>query len=331
MIDSRDVRIHKPTTADLEWAETNYFSFYVPEESLNGCIYVLTRANVAATLSTIVLFQGFRRHHWEALYADSRMHLPMPQGDLDDYRLPNGLHVSATDPPRNYEVDYRGQDGTEIHFRFRGLMEPYDIHDPRMDPIAAAEQGKEFSWGTAYKGHFDLTGSIEGEFVLRGHRSAISCVSTMDHSWGPRPEVGLPNMSWFHAHFGEDLAVHCIFPCEPDDFASYGPLAHGYVLENGNVYGLVSGHGNARREHGQQMTMTIEVRDVRGRTLQLNGHAIATYPWTPWPAVVAFHSLNEWSLGGRLGYGECMDVFDVTGLAARQARSSIRSSRSDFR
>src|SRR6185503_5359555 len=47
MIDSRDVRLHKPTTSDLEWAETNYFSFYVPEESLNGCIYVLTRANVA--------------------------------------------------------------------------------------------------------------------------------------------------------------------------------------------------------------------------------------------------------------------------------------------
>jgi hypothetical protein len=188
-----------------------------------------------------------------------------------------------------------------------------------MDPIAAAEQGKEFSWGTAYKGHFDLTGSIEGELVLRGRRRAISCVSTMDHSWGPRPEVGLPNMSWFHAHFGEDLAVHCIFPCEPSDFASYGSLAHGYVLENGKVYGLATGRGTARRESGQQMTMAIEVTDVRGRTFELNGHAIATYPWVPWPAVVAFHSLNEWWLGGRRGYGECMDVFDVAGLTARRA------------
>jgi hypothetical protein len=126
-------------------------------------------------------------------------------------------------------------------------------------------------------------------------------------------------MSWFHAHFGEDLAVHCIFPCEPSDFASYGSLAHGYVLENGKVYGLATGRGTARRESGQQMTMAIEVTDVRGRTFELNGHAIATYPWVPWPAVVAFHSLNEWWLGGRRGYGECMDVFDVAGLTARRA------------
>jgi hypothetical protein len=136
-------------------------------------------------------------------------------------------------------------------------------------------------------------------------RRAISCVSTMDHSWGPRPEVS--NMSWFHAHFGENLALHCIFPCVPSEFASYGPLAHGYVLENGKMYRLATGRGTARRESGQQMTMTIEVTDVRGRTFELNGHAIATYPWIPWPAVVAFHSLNEWSLGGRRGYGECMD------------------------
>jgi hypothetical protein len=283
---------------------------------LNGCVYVLTRANVAATLSTIVVFRGFQRHHWQALYADSRMHLPMPAGDLDDYRLPNGLRVRATKPPRDYEIEYRGSDECEIHLEFRGMMEPYDIHDPRMDPITAAEQGKEFAWGTAYKGHFDLTGRVGGELVLRGERRRVSCVSTMDHSWGPRPEVGLPNMSWFHAHFGEDLAVHCIFPCEPGDFASYGSLAHGYVLENGQVYGLASGRGHARREQGQQMTMTIEVTDVRGREFRLQGHAVATYPWTPWPAVVAFHSLNRWTLDDRVGYGECMDVFDVARLAA---------------
>jgi len=314
MIEARDVRLHTPTSKDLEWAETNYFSFYLPDEKLNGSIYVLARANVGATLSTIVLFDGFCRAPWQALYTDHRMHLPMPEGDLDDYRLPNGLHVRSTKPPLDYEIDYRGRNDTEIHLRFFGLMEPYDIHDPKMDPIAAAQQGNEFSWGTAYKGHFDLTGRIEGELLLNGRRRQISCVSTMDHSWGPRPEVGLPNMSWFHAHFGDDLAVHCIFPCEAKDEASYGSLAHGYVLEDGKVYGLASGTGSAGRERGQQMTMSIEVTDVRGRVFALTGHSVATYPWTPWPAVVAFHSLNRWTLAGREGYGECMDVFDVASL-----------------
>ena len=321
MIEAKDIRLHPPAGKEIEWAETNYFSFYVPEESLNGCVYVLTRANVGATLSTVVLFQGFARHPWEAVYADSRMHLPMPEGDLDDYRLPNGLAVRSTAPPRDYDLRYRGANDTAIDLRFRGLMDPYDIHDPKMDPITAAAAGGEFSWGTAYKGHFDLTGKVEGELTLRGRRLRVSCVSTMDHSWGPRPEVGLPNMSWFHAHFGDDLAIHCIFPCEPDDFASYGSLAHGYVLENGQVHGLVSGRGSARRERGQQLTMTIDVTDVRGRRFELAGHAIATYPWVPWPAVVAFHSLNQWTLDGRTGYGECMDVFDVAALTARRTLS----------
>jgi hypothetical protein len=324
MITAKDILLHTPASKEHQWAETNYFSFNIPELGLNGCIYVLTRANVGATLSTVVLFRGFQRQHWEALYADSQMHLPMPQGNLDDYRLPNGLHVRATAAPRDYHVDYKGKDGTEIHFDFRGLMDPYDIHDPKMDPIAAKEKGKEFSWGTAYNGHFDLTGKIDGELVLRGQRHKISCVSTMDHSWGPRPEVGLPNMSWFHAHFGEELGLHCIFPCEPSDFAQYGALAHGYVLDRGELYGLVSGHGTARRENVQQMTMAIEVTDVRGRTFKLDGHAIATYPWIPWPGTCAFHSLNEWTLDGRIGHGECMDVFDVAELTQRIAAPSRR-------
>jgi hypothetical protein len=49
MIEPKEVRLHPPTGNDLYSAETNHFSFYVPEASPNGCVYVLTRANVEAT------------------------------------------------------------------------------------------------------------------------------------------------------------------------------------------------------------------------------------------------------------------------------------------
>ena len=64
----------------------------------------------------------------------------------------------------------------------------------------------------------------------------------MDHSWGPRPERGAPNMSWLHAHFSRDLAMHAIFSFDPQPTGEL-TLAHGYVVDSGKVFGLKDAHG----------------------------------------------------------------------------------------
>ncbi len=87
-------------------------------------------------------------------------------------------------------------------------MLPFDIHDPALDPMCASGTAAgKFAWGTAYNGHFDQSGHVTGEVRVRGKRYAIDCVSTMDHSWGPRPERGKPNMSWLHAHVDDKTVL----------------------------------------------------------------------------------------------------------------------------
>ena len=38
MIMPEDVRFHTPADVQYDWAETNFFSFYVPEANLTGWI-----------------------------------------------------------------------------------------------------------------------------------------------------------------------------------------------------------------------------------------------------------------------------------------------------
>ena len=131
-------------------------------------------------------------------------------------------------------------------------MLPFDIHDAAMDPMKAkalkeAEQGGKFAWGTAYNGHFDQSGHFKGRVAVRGKQYPIDCISTMDHSWGPRPERGAPNMSWLHAHFSRDLAFHVIFSFDPKTNGRELSLAHGYVVEKGEIFGLKEARGTTKR------------------------------------------------------------------------------------
>src|SRR5581483_821399 len=125
------------------------------------------------------------------------------------------LRVETIVPNHTWHVTYDDGEGTTIDITHAGLMEPYDINDPEQDPITAATlakaQDEGFQWGTAYKGHFDTTGKVTGTVCVRGKQYPIDCVATMDHSWGPRPERGIPEMSWMHAHFSENYAIHALY------------------------------------------------------------------------------------------------------------------------
>lgn len=223
-------------------------------------------------------------------------------------------------------------------------MPAFDIHDPAMDPIAAAQQeaarrraesGGEasgFAWGTAYNGHFDQTGHVVGEVVLRGRRIPIDCVSTMDHSWGPRKERGGPNMSWLHAHFGEDYALHAIFSFDETEGGQQLTLAHGYVLENGVVSGLASGTGRTSRdEEFFARQVELSLIDAAGRTHELTGTGLTRFPWQAWPNMVGFNVLARWATGSgpgggdRVGYGEIQDFVDLTRLTALHSRARDHS------
>jgi hypothetical protein len=140
--------------------------------------------------------------------------------DLRRYSLNSGVSVRCLQPTMSYEVNYDDDNGTRVHFRYDALMPGFDIHDPNMDPMVAAQaEGSDYAWGTAYNGHYDQTGVCEGEIALRGRTIPFRCVATRDHSWGPRPGAAPDHAEpaqrrvhqWPGAGGGDvDLAVHAM-------------------------------------------------------------------------------------------------------------------------
>lgn len=319
MISSNDADFHVADSDQPTWAETNFFGFYNSEKKLNIGVYALFRPNLGVVSSTICMNSGRVATPWEADFCDMRASMPIPEPrNLQDYRLLNGLEVKCIEPNMAWTIKYDDGRGTWIDVRYDALMPPFDIHDPQMDPMCGSKSKEgEFSWGTAYNGHFDQTGTVVGAVAIRGNEVPIDCVSTMDHSWGARPERGKPTMSWLHAHFSSKLAIHGIFGFDASKNGTELWLAHGYVLDDGKVYGLKAGSGRVTRTQDRYAdTLLLEVTDSRGRVWALNGKGLTTFPWQCWPNMVSFNCLGKWECNGEMGYGEIQDFFELPVLNA---------------
>ena len=330
MITARDVEFHHPPNADHTYAETNWFCFNIPEERLLAIIYVLARKGVPAVSCDVAIYGALVDNRAESLYFDSQQMLPAPER-LSKYTLPTGLSVEAVKPPRDYRIDYKGYDDTEIHLDFKGLMEPFDIHDPDQSPKAGktvAEQHAGAGMGSGYGGHFDLTGHYSGTLKLLGKEYKVDCVETMDHSWGSRPEIHVPSMGWSHAHWGKDFAIKWInqwHPEKPLDLAQ--TLAHGYVMENGVAYGLTDAKFYTSRIGATITSMNVEVTDKRGKTFRFTGTAQSGGPWICYMSALVGASLMRWQLDdGRVGYGLASEIRSMQTLTRAHGRRWTQSS-----
>ncbi len=325
MIVDSDAEFHAPDADKLNWAETNFFGFYNAEEKLNIGVYALFRTNLRTVNSTICMNSGFSPTPWQADYVDYQSVLPMSKDcSLCDFKLANGLHISCIEPNMVWEIKFDDGEGTKIDVVYRAIMPAFDIHDPEMDPMVGGHAG-QFAWGTAYNGHFDQSGHYLGTVTLRGRVIPIDCVSTMDHSWGPRPERGAPNMSWLHAHFSKDLAVHAIFSFDPAKNGTELSLTHGYVVEKGQVFGFKAGEGKTVRKHDRFAdTVELTLTDKLERVWKLQAKGLTSFPWQCWANMVAFNVLGRWEMNGLTGYGEIQDFFELPQLTRLNADPETR-------
>jgi hypothetical protein len=332
MIRDEDVHFHAPDPGEPTWAETNFFGFYNDEAKLNVGVYALFRTNLGVVSSTICMNSGFARAPWEADFCDLRASLPIPKSrNLSDFRLDNSLSIRCLKPNMDWQINYDDGAGTTIDVLYRSIMPPFDIHDPDVDPmkakaLKAAEAGGKFAWGTAYNGHFDQSGHFQGTVSVRGKSYSIDCISTMDHSWGPRPERGAPNMSWLHAHFSRELAMHAIFSFDPKTNGRLLSLAHGYVVEHGKVFGLRDGHGETLRRERYAESVQLVLVDSADREWNLSAEGLTTFPWQCWPNMVSFNVLGRWRCGNLVGYGEVQDFFEMPQLTALNGDQATRAS-----
>jgi hypothetical protein len=303
MIRASDVAFHTPSNVTYDWAETTYFSVYIPEGNITAWVYIVMRAGVGAAMADIEVINGIRRKPLDANYFDMQQHLPLP-ARLDDFTLPNGLSIKTSNQPRDYQIDYIGVDDTELHWTARGLMEPFDINDPAMDPRAAPGDIAHSGFGAAYANHFDMTAHITGTIKIRGKTHAVDCVTTMDHSWGPRNERQLKPMGWINANFNQQTAFSTIWSFDPlaRGWEQFG-FAHGYALINGKVRGLKSGRQRAVRQGPFPSGYEMIVTDINDDEHLLIGQTIAQIPWSCYSNSMAMATTVRWHYAGLTGVG----------------------------
>jgi hypothetical protein len=323
MIHPEDVKFHTPKDVGYDWAETNFFSIYLPEPNIAAWVYTVARPGVGAFVADVEAINCISTQSIDAIYVDFQQHLPMPI-KLQDYSLPNGLSLKTHNEPRDYHIRYQGNDDTEFDWYVKGIMEPFDIHDPSMDPLASADPTQS-GFGSAYANHFDMTAHISGTAKIRGHKFDVDCVTVMDHSWGPRNERLMRNMGWINACFGEDYSVQAIYAFNPlaNDWAAF-ELAHGYALVDGKVRGLISGKLRAVR-HGQfAIGYEMRVTDIDHREHVLIGTPVAQHPWSCYSNSHAKLSMVRWFADGREGYGQAQENWAMdrlTGLDFKAGRN----------
>tara|TARA_R110000787_G_scaffold4365_11_gene16871 strand:- start:20551 stop:21507 length:957 start_codon:yes stop_codon:yes gene_type:complete len=308
LITKNDVYFHPPTSDHYTWAETNYFGFYVADKNIHVGAYVQAKPNLGAVLSSITIFDGISNTPHEILYSDCHIHLPMPEGNLDDFRLENGLAITCTRPVMDYHIRYDGGQGVNFDVTYTGLMEPYDIHDPAMDPLANQALEGDLISNHAYAGHWDQSGRVTGTLSIDGVTHNVNCVASMDHSWGLRDEKQLKNFCWMNVNFENDTSIHCIYLVDPKQLDRFPSIVHGYVREGSQVFGLKGGSGKIHRDGYLHQFFDLEVEDIRGKSHRFTGTPMTSNPWLAWPLMYLTHSFCRWDMSGLQGWGEVQDL-----------------------
>jgi hypothetical protein len=309
MIKDTDIVFHTPDLVGYDWAETGYFPFYIGEANIMGWVYIVHRPGVGATVADIEIIDRWSPHVYDARYINMTQHNPLPER-AESFSLPNGLQFLAKSI-REYELHYAAGD-VSLTLSVSGIMEPYDIHDRAMDPMAAgdaAAAAANSGFGTAYSAHFDMTARAVGVLRTAGGEFPIDCITTMDHSWGPRPETGIHPILWTNAHFHEGYALHGIFAYNKDaEKGQQHSFKHGYALVDGKVFGAVAGRMTVEREGFYPRWAEMRITDLDGREHIVAGDMITHHPWMPYSNNLGPTALVRWRQAGRPdGYGPFLE------------------------
>lgn len=332
MIRPEDMQFHTPDDVPYDWAETRFFSVHVPEANLTMWAYLVARPGVGAMVCDIEAIDRVENSPFDAVYYDFQQHLPLPD-KYQSFTLPNGLSVETSNEPRDYRVRYTGHDDTSFDWHVEGLMEPYDISDPAMDPLATGDP-EQSGFGMAYANHFDMAARVTGTTTVRGREFDIDCVTVMDHSWGPRSERLMRGMSWINAAFGADSVVHTIWArdLESEGWDAF-TFAHGFALVDGQVRGLTSGRLRAVRRAHVPFPVSYEMRvvDVDDREHVLIGTPASQHHWSCYSNLfvpfsgVRWHTITSPSGSDRIGHGVAQESLPLDRLTGRGFREGSRS------
>src|ERR1700683_2154531 len=110
MITPADADFHPRDPSILDWTETMFTSFAVPEANILGNVYVLTRPNLGVCTSSVMVQQGLLRQPWALAFSDRQVPTPCPKS-FTSFALQSGLSVEVTKPLLGYHIEYAASSG----------------------------------------------------------------------------------------------------------------------------------------------------------------------------------------------------------------------------
>lgn len=293
-----DDEFHPPTVDDPYWTETCWFTFTVPERRLSGQLYPFFRPNQKVAAGGAYFWDDTGRHPHDALYAKNFWHLPLPEQQLTDIQLPNGISYKCLEPQKVYEVKYTDPDGGDeisVDLTFTAVLPPHYLGDK----------------------HVDQPGRYTGTIELRGETIPVDSYGFRDRSWGVRSQFGQGLMTsparrggYSYATASDRDAFHSITM----DFGSGCISIHGYVLRDGVWAKLAKGRREVVErdaESGWATRVVVEGVDELGRELHAEGRTMNRLGFFLNPNLFTVNCLTEWTFDGVTAYGEDHENFSA--------------------
>lgn len=282
---------------DRWWAtETAWFAFHHVESGIGGWLYALMRPNIGTCAGGIWIWDRDTTSPFDAPYSINYSALRLPaRRDLTDITFPVGWSLRMLDPLTRYQLHAVDGDRLSLDLTFDAVMPPEVMGAGKPPYLSGA--------------HFDQFGHLSGELVLHGQSLQIDCLSVRDRSWGPRPESRPRRLSYDFAVAAPDHG----FLCTTDPSHAAGDVVtHGFLLRDGIVSPLVSGHREVTRVpgSGHVTTETITGSDEQGRTFTAHGTAVSRMAVNRHSAVT-WTTLMTWDLDGSQAVGEDQDMWPV--------------------
>jgi len=306
LFSAEDDRRHRPGP-EIDWTETTWWSFNVPERSLGGWLYAQVRPNIGTCTGGAFVYGTGGFAAWEHPYYAWANFDRLPEvWDFDDVTFRNGVSVTMLEAGMRYKLGYRFRDQRDFicDLEFVGLTPPVP-HLSGQPPFTGSS-------------HYDQHGRITGTMQLRGETIDVDCLAVRDRWWGRRPALlgrrGRLSYAFGANETGEAFLVFCIPPSD-DLLSDTETLTSGYLLRDGTLRYLANAQRHTVRDPKTGGVSSIEIHgeDTDGRALDVAGRTLAGNA-LPTSAHVCINSLIEWELAGGLGWGEDQDVWPVISL-----------------
>jgi hypothetical protein len=186
-LSAADDSFHPPASDDPWWTETAWFGFSVPERGLAGAVYPLFRPNLGVCAAGVHVWDATGEAAQEVRYSRTWWHLPMPDHDLTEMRLPMGLRYDRLEPLQRYALAFADEE-LELELEFDGLHAPFA-------PL------------TGPTGHLDQAGRVRGQLRLHGERIEVDGFEMRDRSWSVRADQGPVAAGYDYAIAGPDRVL----------------------------------------------------------------------------------------------------------------------------